>query len=297
MTDATTTIITIIARLAEFSEEEKRAFVSAIKSQSPVMPWAVIHVAADAVSRILRTGSKMDHQSAVKSALLLDEDQETNTTAALLGSLVKITALAVKVATTRADARSDINIRRVIEACEDNCRACRISQKEWDFLVGLVLDCGVTADTLARAARAARAAGAAGAASEGDIMLVLDETARTILAAAAEERKGEFQEASVARLFGLVLDSFGLVLDSFGLSSTNKKRKAESESEESSALLLLTPPPSRAAGAAETGEASGAAGAAGAAAPVKQAVSLKRARRDLTNDLTACACASVASVV
>ena len=273
MTDATTTIL---ARLAEFSEEEKRAFVSAIKSQSPVVPWAVIHVAAGAVSRILRTGTKMDHQSAVKSALLLDEDQETNTTAAI----EKITALAVKVATTRADARRDPNIRRVIEACEDNCRACRISQKEWDFLVGLVLDCGVTADTLASAA------------SEGDIMLVLDETARTILAAAAEERKGEFQEASVARLFGLVLgsfESFGLALDgSFGLSSTNKKRKAESESEESSALLLLTPPPSPAAGAAET---------AGAAAPVKQAVSLKRARRDLTNDLTACACASVASVV
>ena len=285
MTDATTTII---ARLAEFSEEEKRAFVSAIKSQSPVMPWAVIHVAADAVSRILRTGSKMDHQSAVKSALLLDEDQETNTTAALLGSIKKITALAVKVATTRADARRDPNIRRVIEACEDNLRACRISQKEWDFLVGLVLDCGVTADTLARAARAAGAAGAAraaGAAGEGDIMLVLDETARTILAAAAEEWKGEFQEASVARLFGLVLGSFGLVLGSFGLSSTNKKRKAESESEESSALLLLlTPPPSH---AAETA----------GAAPVKQAVSLKRARRDLTNDLTACACASVASVV
>ena len=270
MTDATTTILAIIARLAEFSEEEKRAFVSAIKSQSPVMPWAVIHVAADAVCRILRTGSKMDHQSAVKSALLLDEDQETNTTAALLGSIKKITALAVKVATTRADARRDPNIRRVIEACEDNLRACRISQKEWDFLVGLVLDCGVTADTLA------------GAAGEGDIMLVLDETARTILAAAAEERKGEFQEASVARLFGLVLGSFGLVLD--GLSSTNKKRKAESESEESSALLLLlTPPPSP---AAETGEASG------AAAPVKQAVSLKRARRDLTNDLTACAVAA-----
>lgn len=280
MTDATTTIIALIARLAEFSEEEKRAFVSAIKIQSPVVPWAVIHAAADAVSRILRTGTKMDHQSAVKSALLLHEDQETNTTAALLGSLVKITALAVKVATTRADARRDPNIRRVIEACEDNCRACRISQKEWDFLSGLVLDCGVTADTLA------------GAAGEGDIMLVLDETARTILAAAAEERKGEFQEASVARLFGLVLgsfDSFGLVLGSFGLSSTNKKRKAESEPEESSALLLLlTPPPSPAAEAA---------GAAGAAAPVKQAVSLKRARRDLTNDLTACACASVASVV
>ena len=233
--DATTTIITILARLAEFSEEEKRAFVSAIKSQSPVMPWAVIHVAAGAVSRILRTGSKMDHQSAVKSALLLDEEQDVDTT----GSIEKITALAVKVATTRADARSDPNIRRVIEACEDNCRACRISQKEWDFLVGLVLDCGVTADTLASAA------------SEGDIMLVLDETARTILAAAAEERKGEFQEASVARLFGLVLGSFGLVLGSFGLvldglSSTNKKRKAESESEESSALLLLTPPPSHA---------------------------------------------------
>ena len=283
MTDATTTILALIARLAEFSEEEKRAFVSAIKSQSPVMPWAVIHVAADAVCRILRTGSKIDHQSAVKSALLLDEDQETNTTAALLGSIKKITALAVKVATTRADARRDPNIRRVIEACEDNLRACRISQKEWDFLVGLVLDCGVTADTLA------------GAAGEGDIMLVLDETARTILAAAAEERKGEFQEASVARLFGLVLgsfESFGLALDgSFGLSSTNKKRKAESESEESSALLLLTPNPSHAAEAAEAGEASG------AAAPVKQAVSLKRARRDLTNDLTACACASVASVV
>ena len=273
MTDATTTIL---ARLAKLSEGEKRAFVSAIKSQSPVMPWAVIHVAAGAVCRILRTGSKMDHQSAVKSALLLDEDQETNTTAAI----EKITALAVKVATTRADARRDPNIRRVIEACEDHLRACRISQKEWDFLVGLVLDCGVTADTLARAARAA---GAAGAASEGDIMLVLDETARTILAAAAEEWKGAFQEASVARLFGLVLGSFGLVLD--GLSSTNKKRKAESESEESSALLLLlTPPPSH---AAETA----------GAAPVKQAVSLKRARRDLTNDLTACACASVASVV
>ena len=191
----------------------------------------------------------------------------------------------MRVATTRAERRRDPNIRRVIEACEDNCRACRISQKEWDFLSGLVLDCGVTADTLARAARAAGAAGAAGAASEGDIMLVLDETARTILAAAAEERKGEFQEASVARLFGLVLGSVGLVLD--GLSSTNKKRKAESESEESSALLLLTPPPSP---ATET------AGAAGAA-PVKQAVSLKRARRNLTNDLTACACASVASVV
>ena len=273
MTDATTTILAIIAGLAEFSEEEKRAFVSAIKSQSPVVPWAVIHVAAGAVSRILRTGTKMDHQSAVKSALLLDEEQDADTT----GSLDKITALAVKVAAARADARRDPNIRRVIEACEDNCRACRISQKEWDFLVGLVLDCGVTADTLASAA------------SEGDIMLVLDETARTILAAAAEERKGEFQEASVARLFGLVLGSFDLVLDgSFGLSSTNKKRKAESESEESSALLLLTPPPSPAAGAAET---------AGAAAPVKQAVSLKRAKRDLTNDLTACACASVASVV
>ena len=273
MTDATTTIIAILARLAEFSEEEKRAFVSAIKSQSPVMPWAVIHVAADAVSRILRTGSKMDHQSAVKSALLLDEAQDADTT----GSLDKIAALAVKVAAARADARSDYNIRRVIEECEDNCRACRISQKEWDFLSGLVLDCGVTADTLASAA------------SEGDIMLVLDETARTILAAAAEERKGEFQEASVARLFGLVLGSFGL-------SSTNKKRKAESESEESSALLLLTPTPSPSpdAEAVEAGEASG---AAGAAAPVKQAVSLKRARRDLTNDLTACACASVASVV
>ena len=262
MTDVT--IIAIIARLAELSETEQSAFWSAMASHSPVMPWAVIHVAAGAVSRILHTGSKADHQSAVKSALFLDEDQEINTTAALLGSIEKITALAVKVATTRAERRRDPNIRRVIEACEDNRRACRISQKEWDFIEGLVLDSGVT-----------------GAANEG-----LDENARQILAAAAEEWKGDFQEASVARLLALVLAD---------LSSANKKRKAEkaekaeSEPEESSGLLLLTPPPSPGAGEAGAGE----------AAPVKPAVSLKRARRDLTDDFTACAAAAaaVASVV